>query len=209
MRLRQSRSEVSKITDKDLTLKDLSPPVIFLASLVTVLLGVIYADLQVKDEEKLRLNEILDRFIPRESDVRQLTHLMIKGVKQREIYTDSAQWQVLISPLSDVERLLLIGLGYEMSAADGHIEIHEQEYLEQVANFLNIESRYLHVFAMSFGDRGNIDLTALNEVRYLLDPARFHQLEPVFCERGKSIVKGSPITTRYLFDLTRGFTISV
>jgi uncharacterized tellurite resistance protein B-like protein len=183
---------ISKITDKDLALKDLSPPVIFLASLVTVLLGVIYADLQVKDEEKLRLNEILDRFIPRESDVRRLTHLMIKGIKQREIYTDSAQWQVLISPLSDVERLLLIGLGYEMSAADGHIEIHEQEYLDQVANFLKIESRYLHVLAMSFGDRGNVDQTALDEVRNLLDPARFHQLEPVFVSAASQLLNALP-----------------
>ncbi|WP_292779716.1 hypothetical protein [Nostoc sp. NMS9] len=43
---------LSQITGQKLTLKNLTPPVIFLANLVTVLLGVIFVDGTVAESEK-------------------------------------------------------------------------------------------------------------------------------------------------------------
>jgi hypothetical protein len=50
------------------------------------LLGVICADAQIKDEERHRLLNILDRFVPSDSDARKLTHSMIRGVREHQIY---------------------------------------------------------------------------------------------------------------------------
>lgn len=61
---------LSRITGQKLSQRDLTPPVIFLSSLVTVLLGVIFADSQVTSEEKQRLQATLNKFIPSSSNVR-------------------------------------------------------------------------------------------------------------------------------------------
>ncbi len=53
---------LSRITGQKLNKKDVTPPVIFLASLVTVLLGVIFVDGTVAEEEKKRLLITLYRF---------------------------------------------------------------------------------------------------------------------------------------------------
>ncbi|MHC5730785.1 MAG: hypothetical protein ACYTXY_43105, partial [Nostoc sp.] len=71
---------LSRITGQKLTQRDATRPVIFLANLVTVLLGVMFVDGIVTDEEKQRLLAILYRFSTPGSDVRRLTHLMIKGI---------------------------------------------------------------------------------------------------------------------------------
>ena len=46
---------LSLITGKKLTKKDVTPSVLFLANLVIILIGVIYADGKVVEEEKARL----------------------------------------------------------------------------------------------------------------------------------------------------------
>ncbi len=43
---------LSLITGKKLTKKDITPPVLFMANLVVILIGVIYADGKVAEEEK-------------------------------------------------------------------------------------------------------------------------------------------------------------
>ncbi|MFN5872500.1 MAG: dynamin family protein, partial [Aphanizomenon sp.] len=73
---------LSRITGQKLSQRDITPQVLFLASLVTVLMGVIFVDGTVEEQEKQRLLKILYRFSLPESDVRRLTHLMIKGVKE-------------------------------------------------------------------------------------------------------------------------------
>ncbi|WP_292833367.1 hypothetical protein [Nostoc sp. JL33] len=110
---------LSQITGQKLTPKNLTLPVIFLANLVTVLLGVIFVDGTVAESEKQRLLTTLYRFSIPESDVRKLTHLMIKGVKQNQVYKQINNLLSLAAPLSESEKLLLIGFGYEMSAVDG------------------------------------------------------------------------------------------
>lgn len=58
---------------------------------------------------------------------------MISGVQQHQVYNKFKELLTLTAPLSEPERLLLIGFGYEMSAADGDIDSREKKYLEAVA----------------------------------------------------------------------------
>ncbi|MBD2633555.1 TerB family tellurite resistance protein [Aphanizomenon flos-aquae NRERC-008] len=179
---------LSRITGQKLSQRDITPQVLFLASLVTVLMGVIFVDGTVEEQEKQRLLKILYRFSLPESDVRRLTHLMIKGVKEHQTYKKIQYLLKLTSPLSESEKILLIGFGYEISIADGEIDVREKQYLEIVAKNLGVKSEYLEVFEIAFTHQENFDTNALNEVHFLLDPSRFQELDIVFVKAASDML---------------------
>jgi uncharacterized tellurite resistance protein B-like protein len=145
---------LSRITGYKLSQRDLTPPVIFMAALVTVLLGVMLVDGTVTDEEKQRWQKTINRFIPPGGNVRQLTQLLSKGIRQHQVYKKLNELLTLAAPLSESERLLLIGFGYEMSAADGDMDAREQKYLEAIANRLKINPRHLAVLEAGLTHQG-------------------------------------------------------
>ncbi|PSB13230.1 dynamin family protein, partial [filamentous cyanobacterium Phorm 46] len=55
---------VSRLTGQNLRKEDITPPILFLAALITVLLGVINADGTVGAEEKQQLATTLKELIP-------------------------------------------------------------------------------------------------------------------------------------------------
>jgi uncharacterized tellurite resistance protein B-like protein len=152
---------LSQITGQKLSQRDVTPSVLFLANLVIVLLAVIFVDGIVTEEEKQTLLTILYRFSTPESEVRRLTLLMIKGVRQHQLYKKSKDLLTLANPLSDSQRLLLISFGYEMSAADGKIDSREKKYLEVVAKRLNINPQHLVVLEAAFTHHGKVESNAL------------------------------------------------
>ena len=129
---------LSRITGQKLSQRDITPPVIFMAALVTVLLGVMFVDGTITEEEKQRWQKTINRFIPPEGNVRQLTQLLSKGIRQNQVYKKLNELLTLTAPLSESEKLLLIGFGYEMSAADGDMDTREKKYIEAIANRLGI-----------------------------------------------------------------------
>jgi uncharacterized tellurite resistance protein B-like protein len=183
---------LSQITGQKLTQKNLTPPVIFLANLVTVLLGVIFVDGTVAESEKQRLLTTLYRFSNPESDVRRLTHLMIKGVKENQVYKQINNLLALAAPLSESEKLLLISFGYEMSASDGEIDSREKQYLEIVAKHLGIQPQHLAVFEAGFTHQENVESAALNEVHFLLNSDRFQQLDTIFIKAASDMLAALP-----------------
>lgn len=183
---------LSRITQKNLSERDVTPPVIFLASLVTVLLGVIFVDGKVAEEEKKTLLATLYRFSTTDSEVRKLTHLMIKGVKENQLYRKSDDLLTLTASLTESQRLLLIGFGYEMSAADGEMDSREKHYLEMLSKRLNINSQHLAVFEAAFTHQENLDSTVLQEVRFLLEPVRFQDLDTVFVKAARDMLDMLP-----------------
>ncbi len=181
---------LSRITGQKLNQEDVTPPVIFLAALVTVLLGVIFADNQVTEEEKQRLQVTLNKFIPSEGNVRQLTKVMLKEIRENlDDYKKPTQLLKLTSSFSKSEKLLLISFGYEMSAADGAIDAREKRYLEIIADRLDINTRHLTLLEAGFSREGNLDTAILEEVRSLLDPARFHELDTIFVKAANDILE--------------------
>lgn len=183
---------LSRITGQKLRQQDLTPPVIFLAALITVLLGVMLMDGTITDEEKQHWQQTLNRFIPSQGNVRQYTQLMSKGVRQNQLYKKLNDLLTLTAPFSESERLLLIGFGYEMSAADGDMDAREKKYLEAIANRLGINAQYLAVLEAGLSHQGTVDPTALNEVQSLLDPARFHELDSVFVKAASDMLAALP-----------------
>lgn len=183
---------LSDITGQKLSQRDLTPPVIFLTALATVLLGVIFADKQVTTQEEQRLQASLNKFIPPTGNVGQLTELMIKGVRQNLDYTKPSKLLRLSAPLSESERLLLICFGYEMSAADGEMDASERRYLELIGDRLNINPQHLAVLEAVFSNQGTVDTAALDEVQSLLDPSRFHELDTVFVNAASNILAAFP-----------------
>ncbi len=183
---------LSRITGQKLTQRELTPPIIFLANLVTILLGVILVDGIVAEEEKQRLLTTLYRFSTPESGVRQLTHLMIKGIKENQIYKKVNDLLTVSIPLSDSEKLLLIGFGYEMSAADGEMDFREKQYLEIVAKKLGINQKHLAVLEAKFNNQNIVDSIALDEVRFLLDPSQFQNLDLMFVKAASDMLATLP-----------------
>jgi uncharacterized tellurite resistance protein B-like protein/GTPase SAR1 family protein len=183
---------LSRITGQKLSQRDLTPTVIFLTALLTVLLGVMLADGTITDEEKQRWQKTINQFIPPEGNVRQLTQLLSKGVRQNQVYKKTKDLLTLTAPLSESERLLLIGFGYEMSAADGDMDSREKKYLEAVANRLGINPRYLAVLEAGFSHQGTIEPAALDEVQFLLNPARFHELDSIFVKAASDMLAALP-----------------
>ncbi len=183
---------LSRITEKNLSHRDVTPPVIFLASLVTVLLGVIFIDGKVAEEEKKTLLATLYRFSTTDSEVRKLTHLTIQGVKENQLYRKSDDLLTLTASLTESQRLLLIGFGYQMSAADGEMDSREKNYLEMLSKRLNINSQHLAVFEAAFTHQQNINSAALEEVIFLLEPVRFQELDTVFVKAARDMLDMLP-----------------
>ncbi|UBF25093.1 dynamin family protein [Kovacikia minuta CCNUW1] len=185
---------LSRITGKKLDARDITPPVLFLAALITVLLGVMFADQRVTEEEKQRWQKTLNRFIPVEGDVRQLAQLLSKGIREQKIYANSDETLTLLMPFSEFEKLLLIGFGYEMSFADGAIAESEKQHLRQLANLAGLKPGYLSVLEAGFTQQSVPDLAVLEEVRSLLDPARFHELDTLFVKAASDLLSTLPPT---------------
>ena len=188
---------VSRLTGQRLRREDISPPILFLAGLITVLLGVIYADGTVGAEEIQHLRTTLTELIPANNSLRQLAMLMAKGVREHKIYDKLPALPMLTACFSEEEKLLLISFGYQMSAANGTIEEPEKEYLTIAANRLGVDARYLTVLEASFSSRAIADTAALAEVHRLLDPAQFQSLDAMFVRAASHIIGHLPAKPKH------------
>jgi uncharacterized tellurite resistance protein B-like protein/GTPase SAR1 family protein len=183
---------LSRITGKKLDTRDITPPVLFLAALITILLGVMLADKKVTEEEKQRWQKTLNRFIPLEGDVRQLAQLLSKGIREQKLYANSNKISTLLEPFSECEKLLLVGLGYEMASADGAIADLEKKYLYQIATVMGMQSSYLDVLEAGFTQQLAPNSQILEEIKFLLDPVRFQELDTLFVKAASDLLSTLP-----------------
>ncbi|MEG3850363.1 dynamin family protein [Microcoleus sp. herbarium19] len=188
---------VSRLTGQNLRKEDITPPVLFLAGLVTVLLGVIHADGTVSAEETQRLRTTFTELIPANNSLRQLVMPMVKGVREQQVYKKLQELLALTACFSEEEKLLLISFGYQMSAADGTIDEREKQYLTIVASRLGIDARFLTVLEASFSSQAISDTAALAEVHSLLDPARFQSLDSLFVRAASHIIEHLPAKPKH------------
>jgi uncharacterized tellurite resistance protein B-like protein len=194
---------LSRLTGKSLTQQEVSSSLVFQAALVSVLLGVILADKTVTDQEKQKLQAILNQLASPGSDTRQLLQTLLKGVQQHQVYRKENELLALTASLSKSERLLLISFGYQMSASDGNMDSREKAYLHMIASRLGVKTQYLAILEAGFSGQGVVEPEALDEVYSLLDPAKFQALNPLFANAANSILanfpaQGEPQTNRTL-----------
>ena len=187
---------ISRLTGQKLHQQDVTPPVLFLAVLITVLLGVIHADGTVSTEETQRLRNLME-LIPPNHSLRQLVMPMVKGVREQQVYNKLQELLALTACFSEEEKLLLISFGYQMSAADGKMDDRETGYLALIGNRLEIDSRYLAVLSASFNNQTINDTAALAEVHSLLDPAQFQSLDSLFVRAASHIIEDLPAKPQY------------
>jgi uncharacterized tellurite resistance protein B-like protein/GTPase SAR1 family protein len=188
---------VSLLTGQRLRREDMTPPILFLPGLVTVLLGVIYADGTVGAEEIQRLGATLTALIPTNHSLRPLVMRMVKGVREHKIYKKLPELLALTACFSEEERLLLISFGYQMSAADGTMHDREKQYLTLIADRLGVDARFLTVLEASFSSQAIRDTAALAEVQSLLDPAGFQSLDSMFVRAASHIIEHLPAKPKH------------
>lgn len=188
---------ISRLTGQNLRKEDITPPVLFLAGLVTVLLGVIHADGTVSAEETQRLRTTFTELIPANNNLRPLVMPMVKGVRDQQVYKKLTALLALTSCFSEEEKLLLISFGYQMSAADGTIDEREKQYLTIIADRLGVNARFLSVLEASFSNQAISDTAALAEVHSLLDPAQFQSLDSMFVRAASHIIGHLPAKPKH------------
>ncbi|MFB8798231.1 MAG: dynamin family protein [Microcoleus sp.] len=187
---------ISRLTGQKLHQQDVTPPVLFLAALITVLLGVIHADGTLSAEETQQLRNLME-LIPANHSLRQLIMPIVDGVEEQQIYKKIQVLLAMTACFSEEEKLLLISFGYQMSAADGTIDDRETGYLTLIGNRLEIDSRYLAVLSASFNNQTISDTAALAEVHSLLDPAQFQSLDSLFVRAASHIIEDLPAKPQY------------
>ena len=119
---------LSRMAGQELQKKDATPAVVFMASLLCVLMGVIYQDGTITPQERERWKTNLTHLIPPNSNLKKLVPIFTKHILFFKIYQNLNDLLLLISPLSDTEKLLLIGFGYQMSASDGEIRTRRMSW---------------------------------------------------------------------------------
>jgi uncharacterized tellurite resistance protein B-like protein/GTPase SAR1 family protein len=170
---------LSKLTGQELTVHDITPQVVFMADLISLLKGVIHADAKVSDDEVAQFKATLGKLNLSGKQTMEVAKLLLSGVQKYKLYSEIDDFLILLVPLSEAEKLLLLGLGYRMAMADSSLDASESKYLRDLGKRLEIESRYLDVLESSFGGK-SYNNQDFQEVCDLVDPARFHDLGTVF-----------------------------
>lgn len=193
---------LSDLTDRKLSQQDLTPPVLFLSSLVFVLLGVIMTDGVITEAEEERWQKTIDKFLPLSETVHQWTQQLTVTVQNKHLYAKPKPLRILTASFSEPEKLLLISFGYEMAAADGDMNVNERRFLEAVASRLEIDSRYLAILEAIFSGGEVEEKIALDEVRDLLNPARFQALDTTFVKAASEVLALFPDETEFALPHT-------
>lgn len=170
---------LSKLTGQDLTIHDITPQVVFMADLIALLKGVIHADAKISEDEVAQFKATLAKLKLTSKQTVEVAKLLLSGVQKYKLHSEIDDFLILLVPLSQSEKLLLFGLGYRMAMADANLDASESKYLRDLAKRLEIESRYLDVLESSFWGK-SYNNQDFQEVCYLVDPARFHDLGTVF-----------------------------
>ena len=161
---------LSRISRQKLRQQDITPLVVFLTALISVLRGVMIIDRTIAVEEEERLQKTLKAFSSGDPSRIELIQRLVKGVSKQQVYFNPTELLTLTAFFSESEKLLLIGSGYEMSAVDGHIDLREQMYLQSIANRLGLDSRHIAVIDTLFTKEGILDSEAFAEVQALRVP---------------------------------------
>ncbi|PZO49436.1 MAG: hypothetical protein DCF15_16895 [Phormidesmis priestleyi] len=162
---------LTQITGQQVLKRHLTPRILFLSAMTTVLVGVAYADGRLAEREKVYLQKVLKQFVSPESGLGKMISLMLKGVQKHKIYARLDAIERLTDSLSVSEKLIILGFGHRLAIADGHAEAQERQYLDTVANAIGVPTQQVKaLFSCLDGKQSEVNPTAVEELRWLLDP---------------------------------------
>jgi len=168
------------LTEQDLSEEDLTPGLLFLAAGVTLLSGVMMMDGCVEPSEIAYLEKLLGLCADTDIACHRLMTRLTSSIQQQQVYLDPRRFLVLCETLNMSQRLLLLGLGYEMAATDGHLNDREMMYLRSIAHRLQIDPKHMAVLEATFTHHPYLEIDALEEVFQYLEPSTFAADEPLF-----------------------------
>ena len=169
---------LTQITGQTVLDRHLTPQVMFLSAMTAVLVGVIYADGEAADQEKLDFKRALKQFTSPDSSLGKMISLMLKDVQKSRIYSNLEALKCLAETLSTSKKLIILGFGYRLASADGIVKVQEKQYLHTVANAVDVPSQQLNaMIACLDGKQSEISEEAVEELRWLLDPQRFQNID--------------------------------
>lgn len=176
---------LSQITQQDIEAGKISHRLIFVTALVTLLVGVMYADNEVTEEEKQRIKSSISHFILPNSSIGKLVKSIFSGIQRQKVYVNRNIILQFSRILSDSEKVLLLSFCNEMAAADGEVALKEKEYISKIGKLFGFPDQYLNL--LSDVDRQEFDSASSAELLSLLDPHHFRDLDPVFMKAADSI----------------------
>ncbi len=179
---------LTQITGQQVLKRNLTPRIMFLSAMTTVLVGVAYADGRLAEEEKSYLQKVLNQLVSSRSGMRKLASLMLKGIRKDKTYTRLDAISCLTESLSVSEKLIILGFGYRLAIADGHAAAQERQYLDAVASAVDIPNQQVEaLFSCLEDNQSEVNLEAIEELRSLLDPQRFQKLDAAIVKAASSL----------------------
>ncbi len=183
---------LSELIDRQVKEEQANDLLIFVAALSAVGMGVIAVDGEVTIQEKHLLGHTLQRFIASGDPLIALAREIFNGIKKYKIYSNTNELSKLTGILDEPEKLLLIALGYEMAIADGLLDPTEEQYLRNLARQCDLEDHLIDslqngLLGEPYGDRH-----VNKQLQFLLDPAQFKDLDPVFSQVAEEILAKLP-----------------
>ncbi len=179
---------LSRISRQKLRQEDVTPLVVFLTALISILRGVMIIDRTIALEEEERLQKTLKAFASSDRDRVELIQRIVTGISKQQVYFNPTELLTLTAFFSESEKLLLICFGYEMSAVDGRVDLREQMYLTAIGQRLGLDSRHIAAIDATFSKETTVDPEAFAEVKELLAPLKFESREPVFAASAKHLL---------------------
>lgn len=144
-------------------------------------------DREFATAEKQQLKTTLNQLIPASGNLRSFTQFLITGIRKQKTYKKSQAWKVLNASLAQPEKLLLIGLGFKMSAADGQMDVGEQKYLQKIAQLFGISPQHIECF-INFFSNGDCKENVLKEIKIYLEPSQLLHLSPVCAQAASNLL---------------------
>ncbi|MBE9100021.1 hypothetical protein [Vacuolonema iberomarrocanum] len=146
---------------------------IFLATSVTLLSGIMALNKQVGAKNEPYLQSVLDAALQNGVLSPHLVQALVEGIEHDQLYLKPQLFLLLASALSESERLLLLGLGYDMATAGTDFGIQTRLYLRAIAQRLRIPQPYQACLEASFTDQDIDHLDALPNLADLTHPTSF------------------------------------
>lgn len=183
---------LSRLTGQKLAKKHLTPPIVFMTAVLFLIIGVIHIDNEVSSKEKEYFNNIINILVPQQNKFRQFLQIIHKKIIQDKLYQNVNDLLILAASLTEAEKILLICLGYQMSMADGVIDVKEKKYLQNIGKNLQIPNNYLHTLEAVFADKTIVNEQDLNQIRDLLDPVKLSSLDNLFIKAANHCLEYFP-----------------
>jgi uncharacterized tellurite resistance protein B-like protein len=153
--------------------------IVFLATSITLLSGVMVIDGQVDPQEQSYLWSILAASAQTSDALSQLAQALVDSIEQHRLYLNPSAFLVLASDLNASERLLLLGLGYDMANVGAHFGAQERMYLRAIAQRLRIPQPYQACLEASVIGQPSPQPNSLLEIVRLIHPTAFQPSPPL------------------------------